>query len=232
MCKGEAIIEAAVTLAESRSPEPILFIHYGSNLFKSESNHDFDFLLVTEGQQAKQVIEENFVFGKVDVIRETYHAFQEYLEIKDPIYGTEPVLTGKALLDPQNKFESIKQVLKGDDGSSPHYLFKQHLDESWKAHKKVQQGDLKSVLKSLEFGISYYLFSQWYRNNDKPITWRDLKQKLTQEFRELIKTVERFQDQLKENNKKDTKEGLEKDVKGLVEDWEVILMKESFTEFR
>lgn len=185
-------IDSLISLLDEKDLEFI--VQYGSSVKETANAQDLDLLAIYAGWTRSEMV----TIGKIDMIVVTPEEFDEYLAQLDPVYCTEPLLTGTLEYGSQETLNEAKRKLKISPSNSN--IISHQLRNATKNYLKTsrfaEQGALKEALLSLSFSISYRLFAEWYLDGKEPLPLAELiqntrKAAFFEEIFEYIKTVKR-----------------------------------------
>jgi hypothetical protein len=160
-------------------------IHYGSSSNDPNNAHDIDLFAVCNNTTGVESIK----LGKIDLAKIGIEDFNRCMEVLDPAYATEPVLTGKLLYGNSRGFTRIAAQLPttNPDSSVQFHLSRRFCEEISKAVEFFRSGQTLDALTSLSFSVGYFLFAQWYtRPASNPTTLQSLMNQCSSDVPRLI----------------------------------------------
>lgn len=135
-------------------------IQYGSSVRDTQDCNDIDLFAICDDA----VQRENFELGHWDVIRLTEDQFHSYTERLDPVYCTEPLLTGELIYGDDEWYQDTKTEVQSITPSQQ--VIDHNLIESFNEYRRamnhLHQGHPTEAAKILSFSISHWIYAQWY----------------------------------------------------------------------
>lgn len=158
----ETIVEAL------RSEGADLIVKYGSATSPGTKHDDIDLFTVGTDTTDRQ----HFQLGQFDVIRQSWTEFGAQRERLDPVYCTEPLLTGRPLYDGSHNFDALREQITErtpDSQVVTHNVYRGavHL-------QRALAGQSKPLADPLQYTVSYWLFALWYHGGRPPTSLAQL----------------------------------------------------------
>jgi hypothetical protein len=162
--------QTIVETLQSEGAELVLI--YGSSVLDVDDPNDIDLFAVGTDTTDRQ----HFQLGHFDVIRQSWSEFWDQYNCLDPVYCTEPVLTGELLLDSKEIFYPIRNELREqfpNEVAVRHNLFQgvTHLQRSL-------SGQATQPTESIKYLASYWLFTLWYYQGRTPAPLNQVRSKV------------------------------------------------------
>lgn len=198
----------------------VLLLQYGSSV-RSDDPNDIDLFAVCDAgfELRRQHL------GDLDLITVTVDSLEHYLCRLDPIYCTEPFLTGDVVHGDETLYEYIcDRISEADAWEPPNavtYNLRRAVEQQYHLTEELKAGDISDGAKTLTFAVSYRLFAWWYaRHPCQALSYRELLEKTTYET-ELRTILDPF------DRSKNGDDPTESDLMEAVLTWEKLLITES-----
>lgn len=165
----------------------VCLIQYGSSLI-SEDPNDYDFIALCDKVLGTYPVE----VGPVDLCKIGLKQFDLYLRNMDPVYCTEPLLTGEVVSGNEQMFLNLRNEIRtrraGLDTVS--YLVRQSVIQYSAAVNLVEITSPFEALYSLKFSVGYHMFANWYEKGNAAATLSHLTNQLQNDWpRSLFRRV-------------------------------------------
>jgi len=195
----------------------VLLLRYGSSV-RADDPNDIDLFAVCDagfGLRRQHL-------GDLDLITVTIDPLEHYVRRLDPIYCTEPFLTGDVVHGDETLYEHICGRISEADASETSsvvtYNLRRAVEQQYYFMEELQEDDISAAAKTITFAVSYRLFAWWYaKHPSQQISFRELLEKTTCEA-ELRTILTPF------NRLKNGDRPTESDLMEAVLTWEDLLM--------
>jgi hypothetical protein len=141
-----------------------LVFQYGSN-----SGRDIDLFVILRGKAKYNCIHQT----QLDITYVGDHWVDEMLACFDPLI-TEPIITGRVIFGEGEEHFQKRLSESRPTEKSVEYLRDKAIQFLEWAKNHYQSGNFSESSNCLRFAISFYLFSEYYTRNLKPITFAAL----------------------------------------------------------
>lgn len=143
-------------------------VQYGSSLESPESAHDIDLFAVYPDASRT-----NLQLGRFDILRLTQDRLEYYRQMRNPVYCTEPCLTGDIIAGDPSIIERTADILESEE--PPQAAINHNVNRSLEAFsdcmEALQSNSPDYTVGRLHFVTTYWLFATWYQagNPTKPL---------------------------------------------------------------
>lgn len=148
-------------------------IHYGSSLQTPRAANDIDIVAIYPDDQTPA----NFQLIDFDITRLSKQEFDHYCQVLNPVYCTEPCLTGECISGDPELLEDTTEELVNQSPSQQ--AINHNLNRSIEAFQDcveaLQAGDAAYTARRLPFVASYWLFATWYEEGKQPTTLEQVR---------------------------------------------------------
>lgn len=163
-------------------------IKYGSSLTTSNPG-DVDLVAIFPDRGAG----DHFELGPYDVIRLSEDRWEQYVKQLDPVYATEPLLTGEFLkegpnVDPDRIRNDVKESTPTD--STRRYLLTEAMTHYTQAKTYRKRGHDQTAISSLSFAVSYLRVAEWYAAGNEPAPYASIRDRLPDAGRGTLSKIE------------------------------------------
>ncbi|WP_415383036.1 hypothetical protein [Halosimplex sp. TS25] len=169
-----------------------LILRYGSWITEKLAPNDHDLVALYRSKERRK----NFELAHWDVTRLSIQELNQYIRTLDPVYATEPLLTGEVSYGSQWELDALRNTLFETELSqhTVHYNMSEALSEFQQARHLRQQERHACSLRSLTFCLSHWAVAWWYANGKRPTTINDVMteygvEALYGELRSQIQTI-------------------------------------------
>jgi hypothetical protein len=141
-------------------------VHYGSSRTDPEGANDIDVVAIYEGNGDH----ENFQLGPFDVLRLSSERFEYFLRVLDPVYATEPCLTGTCIAGDEEILAAAVEDIEASEPSqrAVNHAVRRSMAALQDCLKALGNADVDYVAGRLPFAVSYWLFASWYVAGNDP----------------------------------------------------------------
>lgn len=148
-------------------------IQYGSSL-REEDPSDIDLLAIYPGEAPGG----HFELGFFDVVRLPEQQWNRYRTLLDPVYATEPILTGEFLhIAPHLEQDGLRSNLSAapPDHAVLRHMMTEGVTHYSQARTYSSRGRTQAAAASLSFAVSYFRFGEWYAAGNNPVPLTSLR---------------------------------------------------------
>jgi hypothetical protein len=150
-------------------------VQYGSSLTAPDRANDIDLVALYPTDA-----DTHFQLGKYDVTRLSIDEFEYYQQTLNPVYCTEPCLTGEVVAgDPDIVAETVDR-LRGE--APPQRAVNHNVNRSVQAFEDcvdaLGENAARYTVRRLPFVASYWLFASWYLAGNPPAELKSVRQQV------------------------------------------------------
>lgn len=138
-----------------------LILQYGSSVRQEEYQNDIDLCVIGDFDNRT-----HFQLADFDVIRLTWTEFEYYRRRLDPVYCTEPLLTGSIVFDPTDQASSLQTEIRNREPDQE--VISHNVEQSFYHLQRAKQDSTEYPIEALRFATSYWLFGSWYFHGRSP----------------------------------------------------------------
>jgi len=169
-----------------------LILRYGSWITEEAAPNDHDLVALYRSRKRR----ENFELAHWDVTRLSMQELSQYIHTLDPVYATEPLLTGEVSYGSKWELDALRSVLIQAEPpqQAVQYNLSEAINEFQQARRFRQQEQYARSLRSLTFCLSHWTMAWWYANGKRPATIDDVISEygtdaLYDELRSSVRTI-------------------------------------------
>ncbi len=163
----------------------VYLVQYGSSLFRTTPN-DIDLVAVCMNGFTQSI-----QLGRLDILRVPEKDMKRMVKVLDPVYCTEPYLTGRPIWGDAEAFLELRREILSTI-ASPAAISHMVLQSSKLLLDSVAETGHwpGNALRNLHFSIGYWSFATWYAGGRRPNTWRVVREEsagqLTNRVRHMV----------------------------------------------
>lgn len=193
-------------------------VQYGSSLADPETANDIDLFAIYPDDAGSHL-----QLGPFDIIRLTESKFDYYRDRRNPVYCTEPCLTGAVIAGDETSIEETKSQIR--DGPPPQRAINHNLNRSLEAFADcvdaLSSNAVEYTVDRFHFVVTYWLFASWYAtgNPTRPLS-------TVREETQNTEFVDRIFDFVDAKRSQQSLKPAE--VATLIEEWQVFMLTDRF----
>lgn len=155
----------------------VCVIKYGSSLRDPTTADDIDYVAVYPAEETRS----NLQLADFDIMRLTVPELDRYCRLLNPIYGTEPVLTGDCVAGDSSILEDRAAAIRETSPGQSHvtHLLSRAFEGFRDCMNALRDGGYGHAATRLSFVASYWLFATWYATGRPPATYERVKESTT-----------------------------------------------------